>query len=121
MKPFVWQEGMSAEETKNFAYWERNMLVLVAAKVQNFWRDISVEHDRTIDIPVCGWYTHGAWEGWSRVISLFGGAMTFHIPDDFEVGNLPEIEPNWDGHSTELKWNRAMFMLGIKEDNPDDA
>jgi len=52
-------------------------------------------------------------EGYSRVLSLDGGKMTFHIPDWFSVGNLKQIEPNWDGHTTEEKWARIDKMMGI--------
>jgi hypothetical protein len=100
MKPYVYEEGMSLEEQKNGAYWERNMLALLIAKAAP--KDAN-----------CGWYTHGEWEGWSRVISLYDGAVTFHVPDDFDLGDLPKIEPNWDGHSTQEKWETIMVDCGI--------
>ena len=61
-----------------------------------------------------GWYydTDNNWSGWRRVISLDGGEICFHIPDSFDVGNLPEIEPNWDGHTTKEKWNRIAKIAG---------
>lgn len=88
--------------------------------------------------PPCGWYRHPSdneacldafgfsggtddkyWEspsfsfyGWSRVVSLFEGRLTFHVPDDFDLGDLPEVKPNWDGHSTEEKWWRVMSASG---------
>lgn len=30
-----------------------------------------------------------------------------------EVGNLPEIDRNWDGHTTEEKWVRIADKFGI--------
>lgn len=110
MKPFVWNENMSAEESKDGAYWERNMLALHCAIIAN---DSWSGDPRRID---CGWYKHTdeAYEGWSRVISLYNGQVTFHIPDNFDLGDLKEIEPNWDGHSTVEKWNRVMEWAGIK-------
>jgi len=97
MKIYEWQEGMNAEESKNGAYWERNMLALAFA---NYMNDMvrSMIKEIAPEYYPCGWYfdTDNNWEGWKRVISLNNGSMTFHIPDDFDVGNLPQIEPNWD-------------------------
>ena len=85
----TWNEEMSLTETKDLAYWERNVLALKYAD---------------------GWYAdyENNYPGWLRVLSLDGGKITFHIPDDFAVGNLPEILPNWDGHTTEEKWRRIL-------------
>jgi hypothetical protein len=84
----VWHPGMSDKETADLAYWERNALALRYAD---------------------GWYNDdaNAYPGWRRVLSLDGGRITFHIPDNFPVGNLPEIAPAWDGHTTEEKWRRV--------------
>ena len=55
------------------------------------------------------------YKGWQRVLSLENGSITFHIPDDFDVGNLPQIGiPNWDGHTTEQKWARIAERFGIE-------
>jgi hypothetical protein len=94
MKIKTWNDNMSVEETKDLAYWERNVLALKYA--DGFYRD-----------------TQNNYPGWLRVMSLEGGKITFHIPDEFEVGNLPEIEPNWDGHTTEQKWQRVLAERGI--------
>ena len=84
-----WNPSMTLEETKDLAYWERNMLALRYAD---------------------GWYydTDNDWDGWKRVLSLDNGKMCFHIPDDFNVGRLKQIKPNWNGHSTEEKWAYVM-------------
>jgi hypothetical protein len=97
MKGYVWQEGMSVEDSKNGAYWERNMLALRYAD---------------------GWYydTDNNWDGWRRVLSLDNGKMCFHIPDEFDVGNLQEIKPNWDGHTTQEKWDNVAKRFDIKLD-----
>lgn len=102
MKGYEWREGMSAEESKNGVYWERNMLALLLAD---------------------GWYydDDNNWDGFRRVLSIADGSLTFHIPDDFEVGNLPEIKPNWDGHSTREKWELIASCLGIKVDWSDEV
>ena len=94
MKLPVWKPGMTPEEERDCAYQERNLLALRFA--DGWYRDI--END---------------WPGWSRVLSLAEGAMCFHIPDDFEVGNLPEIRRNWDGHSTWEKWQSVCVTFGI--------
>ncbi len=99
MKNRCWNPSMSVEDTKELAYWERNMLALKMAN---------------------GWYRHGdpSYVGWSRVLSIDGGRITFHIPDDFDVGVLHEIEPNWDGHTTLEKWDRIAKKCGITLEAP---
>lgn len=49
MKPYVWKDGMTPEEAKDGAYWERNMLALLLAKVMN----------ESSNWGKCGWYVHG--------------------------------------------------------------
>ncbi len=89
MKIQTWNNEMTDKQTADLAYWERNMLALYYAD---------------------GWYTDvdNNYPGWSRVLSLAGGKITFHIPDSFMVGKLPEIKPNWDGHTTDEKWMRVL-------------
>lgn len=41
--------------------------------------------------------------------------ITFHIPDGFNVGNLRQIEPNWDGHTTEEKWARIERLMSTQK------
>lgn len=115
MKPYVWKEGMSATEQKNGAYWERNMLaVLMAVESNNHCKTLGLEEDS-------GWYVHNGWEGFSRVISIYKGAITFHIPDDFDLGeDLPLIEPNWNGHSTLEKWEFVADLLDMELDIDED-
>lgn len=106
---YIYNEDMSLDEQKNGAYWERNMLALMLA--ESFNRMCVMQ-----GMPLtCGWYLHGEWEGWSRVISIGNGTVTFHVPDDFDLGGLPQIEPNWDGHGTEEKWKHVMAYCGVKE------
>ena len=92
----TWHPGMTNSEAKELAYYERNMIALRYAD---------------------GWYydTDNNWDGWKRVLSLDGGKMTFHIPDNFKVGNLKQIEPNWDGHTTEEKWTRIDRLMDIDQ------
>jgi hypothetical protein len=51
---------------------------------------------------------------WRRIISLDSGAVNFHIPDDFDIGDLPEITQKWDGHTTKSKWKRVMISCNCK-------
>lgn len=90
MKIKKWNKEMTDAETKDLAYWERNVLALHYAE---------------------GWYVdkENNYPGWLRVLSLEGGKITFHIPDDFDIGNLAELSsPSWDGHTTEEKWARIL-------------
>lgn len=91
----VWHVGMSDKDAADVAYWERNMLALRYAD---------------------GWYDDdvSGYDGWRRVLSLDGGKITFHIPDDFNVGDLKEIEPNWNGHTTPQKWQYIAKTRGIE-------
>lgn len=116
MKGYVWKEGMPSEEEAEGAYWERNMLALQYAKRVNELMKLSF-NAMHLAVPVesrCGWYydDENNWDGWHRVISLDGGEICFHIPDDFDIGNLPEIIPNWDGHTTKEKWDRVAAVNG---------
>lgn len=112
MKPFVWNPEMSVEETKNGAYWERNMLALTLAHSLNGWAELAYNGEPPKS-SISGWYVHGEYAGWSRVISIMGGRWTFHVPDDFDLGTLNQIEPNWDGHTTEEKWIDIMKDCGV--------
>jgi hypothetical protein len=62
--------------------------------------------------PVAPWVPR--YPGWRRVLSLDDGSITFHIPDDFDVGSLPEIKRNWDGHTTEAKWRMIATGRGME-------
>lgn len=107
----VWYEGMPVEESKDLAYWERNMLAL---RFADGWYDDLVNVAADLGQPFVGVGTSKPrYAGWRRVLTLDGGKMTFHIPDEFDVGNLPRVSPNWDGHTTEQKWRRVQERFGI--------
>jgi hypothetical protein len=112
MKIYEWKEDITPEEAENGAYWERNMLALHVAVVENHRCKASGQK------ITCGWYydTDNDWDGWKRVISLYDGIITYHIPDDFDIGKLEQIEPNWDGHTTKQKYAMMMFTCGCKTD-----
>lgn len=101
-----WHADMSPEDSKNLAYWERNMLALMIAST----------HAGHECCGLSGWYHHGEYKDWSRVISIGNGSITFHVPDDFDLGNLKQIEPNWNGHTTQDKWRYIMKIVGIKNE-----
>ena len=103
MKIKTWTPSMSEDEYADLAYWERNVLALRYA--EGWYND---------DVPKCQDFMGPRYAGWRRVLSLESGTITFHIPDDFDVGDLPEIQPNWDGHTTEEKWRRILAARGVK-------
>lgn len=108
----TWHKGMSDKETADLAYWERNVLALNYA---DGWYNDDIEY-REPEHPRYGAATFLAarYKGWRRVLSLEGGKITFHIPDDFDVGTLGEIAPTWDGHTTEEKWRRILTDAGVE-------
>ncbi len=110
MKIKTWHEGMSDKETADLAYWERNVLALHYA---DGWYNDDVEDH----VYENGMVASDSWgprfPGWRRVLTLEHGHITFHIPDDFDVGTLPEVPPNWDGHTTEEKWREILSMNGV--------
>jgi hypothetical protein len=108
VKIYEWNGSLSLEEQKDGAYWERNMIAL---RFADGWYSDDVPV-RSLDGTVIG--LEPRYVGWSRVLSLDSGKMTFHIPDNFKVGNLPEIKPNWDGHTTKQKWQEVLKHRGIE-------
>lgn len=109
-----WNEDLTKEEELDLAYAERNMLALVITKI---YSELSMFSGAGYDSPMsAGWYydTENDWDGWKRVLSFEGGKMTFHIPDDFDIGDIPEIKPNWDGHTTKEKWDYAKKICGCR-------
>ncbi len=105
----VWNPEISEKEMIDLAYWERNMLALRYA--DGWYNDDVPSEIQSSEGPV-GWQARIY--GWRRVLSLEGGTITFHIPDGFSVGNLRYIDPNWDGHTTEQKWERIALERGVK-------
>lgn len=84
------------DESIAYAYWERNMLALLLA-------NICFDHSLH-----AGWYVDPQnKDGW-KVISMKEGKITFHVPPDFDCLGLPEIDPDWDGHTVPEKWNKVI-------------
>lgn len=114
----VWHPGMTDKETADLAYWERNMLALRYADgwyyddVPITWASGSEETAAKAGYALAA--THPRYPGWRRVLTLDDGKITFHIPDDFDVGPLRQVESNWDGHTTEEKWQYVRKLRGLR-------
>ena len=64
---------------------------------------------------LCGWFYHTDSNGIKgRFISLDGGEIILSIPEDFNTGMLPEIQPNWDGRSADEEWEEVAHNTGQK-------
>ena len=108
MKIRTWNLGMTDKETADLAYWERNVLALYLA---DGWYNDDIPNPLAREIESAEMVPR--YQGWRRILSIGRGQFTFHIPDDFDVGTLPQIEPNWDGHTTEEKWQRMLKDLNV--------
>ncbi len=117
MKIKTWTPDMTDKETADLAYWERNCLALYYA--DGWYNDDVPNPDMPNDIHEGTAYVAHylpRFAGWRRVLTLARGAITFHIPDDFDVGELEEARPNWDGHTTEEKWRRVLDSRRVPVD-----
>lgn len=112
MKIYEWNPDLSDKEVSDGAYWERNMLALRFA--EGWYNDDILKNSEDLNgSPIE--ITAPRYPEWRRVLSLNKGTITFHIPNNFDTGNLPCIEPDWDGHTTMEKWKRIMDYREIKE------
>ena len=115
-------EAVRAEErkAKDQAYWERNQLVVALSKLFPAWigyhpaEDKEWEDDwRTIvyiKIPVEKTFFDG------RERPLHDGQISWHIHDD-DKKYFSHLDPGieeWDGHSTEEKYNRLLTIKDTK-------
>lgn len=75
------------ENAKNEAYRQRNEIAL---HFSDFW----YRHDDP------------DFEGWQRVIGWWDGdkAVTFHVPDDFDLGDLEEVPATPYFYTDDEKW-----------------
>lgn len=105
---------MDPVESCELAYWERNMLALWYA---DGWYNDDIPVGDDLETPQGAPLLKPRYSGWRRVLTLHAGRITFHIPDDFDVGTLAEVKPNWDGHTTEEKWRRIASGRGVKLDD----
>lgn len=91
----------AATKEKDNAYWERNRLVAILARIYPSGRTLT-----NID----GWD-----EKWHNCIYLDTprGQLSWHIHDDemVQFASLPEYQGEWDGHSTEEKYRRLLLLL----------
>lgn len=111
MKVRTWTPGMSAHDAADLAYWERNVLALHYA--DGWYNDDVEEYEYDVNSMLATDTWGPRYRGWRRVLTLEGGEITFHIPDDFEVGSLPEVFRNWNGHTTGEKWALVLGRRGV--------
>jgi hypothetical protein len=120
MKIRTWSPAMSDKETADLAYWERNMLALLCADGW-YYDDVPINwapgsHETAGAMGYGLIESQPRYQGWRRVLTLDKGTITFHVPDDFDVGNIPQVPCNWDGHTTAEKWARVAERCGVKVD-----
>lgn len=96
-------EAGVAEQKKatDSAYWERNRLVALLARLYPSGRAITA-------IP--GWD-----EAWHNCIYIDTpkGQLSWHVHDNemVQFASLPEYKGEWDGHSTEEKYRRILLLI----------
>ena len=103
----------NSEYTIEQLAWERNMLALKYAMRVNAMSDFidAAILDKDTD-TACGWYFD---DDGTRVISLDHGKICFRIPDDFNVGRLPQIEaPEKIKCMSDKQWEYIADCCGIK-------
>ncbi|MFX1499445.1 MAG: hypothetical protein ACFFDH_00620 [Promethearchaeota archaeon] len=103
---YIYHEGETKARSLKGALWERNILIQYLA-----WHFNQIE-----PFIISGWYKDKNFpEGFQRCLSLLDGKYCFIIPDELPIGkNIPEIEPNWDGHTTAEKWENIKRIVGIE-------
>ena len=105
IKGAAWSAAQAGREElikqKDQAYWERNRLVAILARLYPSGRAVT-------DIP--GW--DAAWHN-CIYIDLPTGQASWHIHDDemMQFASLPEYTKPWDGHSIEEKYRRLLLLL----------
>ncbi len=88
--------------TLDDAYFDRNQAVQTMAKMaQQLGMKVGLRRD--LDAP--GWPV--------LMIDLPEGQVGYHLPEDQVVGDWPEYDKDWDGHSLAEKRDRvACFLAG---------
>lgn len=95
-------KDLNLKGQRDLAIWERNMLVLFLAKVLNLDKKNNG----------CGYYIDKKTD--STVISLCDGQVTFKVPNDFDLGTLPKIINNHDGHTNRKMWQNIRKFCNSK-------
>jgi len=97
---------MEAEAERDAAYKERNILVALLARM---WPSA---RGRT---PITGWDPE-----WHNCVYIEApaGQLSWHYHDSEAslFDSLPESQPQWDGHSTEEKYERIKWYIRRLED-----
>ena len=97
------EENLLAQaiKDKDQAYWERNRLVAILARLYPSGRAIT-------DIP--GWD-----KDWHNCIYIDTprGQLSWHIHKNemVQFASLPEYKGEWDGHDTEEKYRRLLVLM----------
>jgi hypothetical protein len=93
---------INQSSTKDDAYFDRNQAVQAMAKMA---RQLGMKVGLQRDPNEPGWPV--------LTIDLPTGQVGYHLPEDQVVGDWPEYEKEWDGHSLAEKRDRvARFLAG---------
>ncbi|XCN71688.1 MAG: hypothetical protein Q3M24_15410 [Candidatus Electrothrix aestuarii] len=96
------EQQINQSSTLDDAYFDRNQAVQALAKLAR-QRGMKVGLHRDPDAP--GWPV--------LMIDLPTGQVGYHLPEKEVVGEWPEYEKGWDGHSLAEKRERvARFLAG---------
>ncbi len=90
--------------SKDDAYFDRNQAVQVMAKMA---RQLGMKVGLRQDIDEPGWPV--------LMIDLPTGQVGYHLPEDQVVGDWPEYDQEWDGHSLAEKRDRMERFLTEKD------
>ena len=90
--------------SKDDAYFDRNQAVQVMAKMA---RQLGMKIGLRQDTDKPDWPV--------LMIDLPTGQVGYHLPRDQVIGEWPEYEKEWDGHSLADKRKRMTLFLGEKE------
>jgi hypothetical protein len=90
--------------SKDDTYFDRNQAVQAMAKMA---RQLGMKVGLRQDIDEPGWPV--------LMIDLPTGQVGYHLPEDQVVGDWPEYDQEWDGHSLAEKRDRMERFLTEKD------
>ena len=98
------EQTINQSSTLDDAYYDRNQTVQAMAKMaQQLGMKVGLRQDT--DAP--GWPV--------LMIDLPTGQVGYHLPDEEVVGDWPEYEKEWDGHSLVEKRERVARFLAEED------